>query len=215
VTLRMVVTTRVVVSGREMNKEEHRVETTATVIDPSGLAALSLSTTDPGDTLERIMPKMGGGGPQVNFETTPTDLRFRFADGREVPARIVLQDKDLDIAFARPTEKLPAPVAALNLADAASPKMLDEIVVLSRLGRVGTWAASATLDRLRAVIERPRVFFVPSAAAADAMGTPVFALDSGKVVGILLLRVMTTDGLPVILPARDVTELAEQARRAQ
>ena len=228
VTLKLVVNTRVSVGGREMDKSESRVETAATVVDPSGLVVLSLSATDPGDTLNRIMPRMGGDGPSFQMETKPSDVKIRFADGREVPATIVLQDKDLDLAFARPTTKLAKPVLSIDLANAATPKILDEVVILGRLGRVANWASAGLLDRVRAVIERPRTLYVPGMAAFDSTGTPVFTMD-GRLIGILLLRLQAPEGagmfgmmggadrmgiLPIILPAADVADLVKQAKEA-
>ncbi len=98
------------------------------------------------------------------------------------------------------------------------------MLVLSRLGRVGGWVASASLHDVGAIIERPRTFFVLAGAPAG-MGTPAFT-PSGKIVGLLTLRqidagrasMMSMTGgteafglLPVILPAADVLEIARQA----
>jgi hypothetical protein len=102
--------------------------------------------------------------------------------------------------------------------------MLDEVVVLSRLGRVGGWTPAASLHNIGAVIEKPRTFYVLGGATGGT-GTPAF-LPSGRIVGLLTLRqidagragMMSMMGgaegmglLAVILPAADVLEIASQA----
>ena len=101
--------------------------------------------------------------------------------------------------------------------------------MLSRLGRVGGWTPSASLQNIGAIIEKPRTFFVLGGAGRAGMGTPAF-LPNGKVVGVLTLRQVDpgrasmlsmmggTEGLgllPVILPAADVLEIAKQATEKQ
>jgi hypothetical protein len=116
---------------------------------------------------------------------------------------------------------------AVNLADAAAPAVLDEMLVLSRVGRVGGWAASASLYDIGAIIEKPRTFFVIGGATPEGTGVPAFRAD-GKIVGLLTIRQVEpgrsgmfammggTEGLgllPVILPAADVLEIATQASK--
>lgn len=224
VTVKLSIETRMVVEGREVSKRETKTEVTATVIDPSGLAVLSLSATDP----TKIFSQMELGGDEYSFkwESKITDVRIRLSDGREVPARVVLRDEDLDLAFVRPAEKFSKPIPALNLSRHVRLKILDQIVVLTRLGRVAGWAPSVSMGRIQAIVRKPRTFYVPGLATMEGgLGSPVFALN-GKVVGVLLLRVMRARGaglgamfggmggmgiLPVILPAADILEVAKQA----
>ena len=166
----------------------------------------------------------GSGQPAVEITTEPTEVKIRLSNGRELPARIVLRDEDLDLAFLRPTTKPDTPLVALDLNDAVKPALLDQVLVLSRLGRVGGWTASAALYDVGAIIERPRTFYV-LAGASSGMGTPAF-LTNGRVVGLLTLRQIEAGRasmasmmggtesmgmLGVILPAADVLEIAKQA----
>ena len=48
---------------------------------------------------------------------------------KELPATIVLRDQDLDLAFIRPTAKPAAALVAINLADAETPSILEDLVV--------------------------------------------------------------------------------------
>ncbi len=224
VNVRVSLKVRMSMGGREVQSMDDTVETVATVIDPSGLTVLSLTTLDPGAMMSRMMGAATTGDQKMQIVSEPSDVRIRLADGRELPATIVLRDQDLDLAFIRPTAKPSAPLTAVNLSDAGRPAVLDDVVVLSRLGRVGGWAPAAVLYSVGAIIEKPRTFFVLNGAAGT--GTPAF-LASGKLVGLLTIRQvdpgrMSMFGMmgggegagvmAVILPAPDVLEIARQAQ---
>jgi S1-C subfamily serine protease len=222
VTVRLVLSTRVVMQGREVSKSESTSVAAATVIDPSGLAVLSFSETDPTEAFRRM--ELGGEDKfKFSMDSEMTDLKMRLSDGTEVPAEIVLRDKDLDLAFVRPSEPLEEPIPAVDLKKSAGLGVLDAVVLLGRLGKVASWAPSVTLDRVQAVMEKPRTFYIPGAAAGNGqLGTPAFSLD-GKIAGVLLLRRPPFGGggfsafqgphmkeLRVILPSEDILEAAEQ-----
>lgn len=225
VNVRVVLKTRMSMAGREIQSSDDTVEGVGTVIDPSGLTVMSLGTLNPGGMMSKMMGSMAGGEQKMEITSEPADLKMRLADGRELPAKIVLRDEDLDLAFIRPTAKLEKPLVAVNLSDAAKPALLDQVVVLSRLGRVGGWAPGASLFDVGAIIEKPRTFYVLG-GTGGSMGSPAF-LPNGKVVGLLTLRqvdagrpsMMSMMGgmeslglLAVILPAADVLEISRQAQ---
>lgn len=225
VNVRVSLKVRMSMGGREVQSMDDTVETVATVIDASGLTVMSLSSLDPGAMMNRIMGGVGGGEDQkMSMVSEPSDVRIRLADGRELPASIVLRDQDLDLAFIRPTAKPPAPLTAIDLADSGKPAVLEDLVVLSRLGRVGGFTPSAVLNGVSAIMEKPRTFYVLNGAAGT--GTPAFQAN-GKVVGLLTIRQIdpgrmsmfgmmggSMEGagvIAVVLPAADVLEIARQA----
>jgi S1-C subfamily serine protease len=225
VNVRVVLKMRMSVGGREMQSMDETVESVGTVIDPRGLTVMSLSSLNPGSMMNKLMGGSGSGQDRMEFGSEPTDVKIRLSDARELGARIVLRDEDLDLAFLRPIAPPEGPLVAIDLADEGRPAILDPVVVLSRLGRVGGWAPSAALQTIGALIEKPRTFYVIETGATGGMGTPAFT-TSGKVVGVLTLRSVQagragmfsmmsgTEGmglLPVILPAADVREIARQA----
>jgi S1-C subfamily serine protease len=228
VNVRVVLKTRMSVGGREMNASEETVDGVATIIEPDGLAVMSLATLNPAGMMNRIMgPGTGSAEERFQMTSEPTDLKIRLSDGREIPAKIVLRDEDLDLAFIRPTTKPDKPFTSLALGDEGKPQALDPVVLVSRLGRVGGWVPAATLQSIQAVIERPRTMYVVdgSDGMGGGIGTPVFMLN-GKLAGLLVLRSMSggrpgmfsmmggSEGLgllPVILPAGDIKEVAKQA----
>ena len=223
VTVRVVLKMRVSVGGREMQSMDESVETVGTVIDPSGLTVLSLGALNPGAMMNKMIGGGGSGQERMEFGSEPSDVKLRLSDGKELPARIVLRDEDLDLAFLRPTVKPEKPLVAINLADEAKPVLLDPVVVLTRLGRVGGWAPAASLQTIGAIIEKPRTFYVIE--NGSTLGTPAFT-SAGKVVGLLTMRSVQSGRpgmfsmmggagalglLPVILPAADVRDIAQQA----
>ncbi len=210
-----------------MRKTESKSEATGTVIDPSGLTVLSLFSTDPSSILNLLsFDEIGGEDmPDIKWESQVKDVKMIMPDGKEVPGKIVLRDKDLDLAFVRPAEKLAKPIAALDLSKEIKPEILDQVVILNRLGKVASREPSVSLSRIQAIVKKPRTFYVPGTDAMEGgLGVPAFSLD-GKVAGVLVLRTMTSRGiglsslfggmsgmgmLPVILPVEDIVEVAKQ-----
>jgi S1-C subfamily serine protease len=222
VNVRVALKIRASMGGREAQSSDDTLEATGTVIDPGGLTVVSLGSINPGAMMTKLM---GAGQAQgVEISTEATDVKIRLADGREIPATIALRDEDLNLAFIRPTAPPDKPLVAIDLADAAQPSLLDEVIVIGRLGRVGGWAPAAALRDIGGIIRKPRTFFVLAGESA-AVGTPAF-LVNGKLVGLLTVRQVETERrsplaamngseglglLAVILPAADVLEIAKQA----
>lgn len=232
VTIRLVTEQRMMVSGRQIHKGEEKIETMATVIEPYGLAVLSLFSTDPTAFLEDLVGGRFGGEDALRFDLDSeiVDVKMVFGDGREVEAEIILRDKDLDLAFVRPLKRPKDPIPAVDLSMASTPEIMDRVLILGRLGRVADRAPYILPSRIQAIIENPRRLYVPILGGLqDGVGAPVFTLD-GRVVGILLVRTSRSqmggtglisglgicggmadmDIIPVILPATDIQEVARQ-----
>ncbi len=207
-----------VTTGRGGEAQENKSDVTGTVVDPSGLTVLALSMTDPTEMYRRML------GDRYKAELEVSDVKILLDDGAEIAAEIVLRDKDLDLAFIRPKAKLAAPMAAIDLAKASPAQVLDTVVTLNRLGRAAGRAYSASVERISAVVQRPRTFYVPdSTMTGTALGSPAFALD-GNIVGILVMRTISAGGMAasrsdnatsIILPAEDVLKAAKQAPEAK
>ena len=200
--------------GREVQNRDERVQAMATILDSSGLAVMSLTALDPSDLLESSLARgRGAGGSGITVTTEPSNLRYRTADGKEIPARLVLRDKDLDLAYLRPTERPATPMPAVD-AMTARPEAIDLLVVLQRFPEVAGWQVTALFASVQAVVEKPRLFYIVN---SGAFGAPVFD-TSGRFVGVVLrLKNDTGDGPaapPIVLPASDVREVAKQAQEA-
>lgn len=230
ITVKVITRLRVIVEGREMSKTDNEVEAVATVIDPSGLVVLSNSSVDPARVYREMLKQArteGEGLPKFNVETEISDIKMLLSDGNELPAKIVMKDSDLDLAFIKPAAKLEKPVHALDLSKESKPDILDNIMILTRLGTVAGRIPSISMYRLEAIIKKPRTLYVIDQDVFQGkLGAPVFSLD-GKVVGIFLLRVAGTEQksslipnilgvntygmMPVILPSEEIAAIAKQA----
>ncbi len=224
VTLQVVIKTQMSMEGEEASKEEEKIEATGAIIDPSGLTVASLAAIDPSEMMSQLMSSREYG---MKITSEIADLKIRLADGTEIPAKVVLRDKDLDLAFIRPTQKPTKTLTALDLTKQTKPALLDQILTLSRLGIVANRTLSVTIDRIQAIVEKPRTFYITCMdSASPKLGVPVFALD-GNVVGFLVLRMLPTRAgggmsflmadysvlgiMPMVLPASDILTAAKQA----
>ncbi|MCE5324471.1 serine protease [bacterium] len=217
-TVHLVLETKVSYQGGS-DKEQHKVTSTATIIDPSGLAVTSLSDIDP-----TLFTSYMEQDESYSMSVDVVDLKLKLSDGTEIPADIVLRDKDLDLAFIKPKTAPEKPMTYVDLAKAGAPQMLDELIVISRLGQIANRALAAYVDRVQAVLTKPRTLYVVS--GVFGLGSPTFTPD-GKIVGIVVIRVDQSqdsdstsrsmgygDSLYVVIPASTIAKAALQAKEA-
>ena len=95
VTVKLVLKRRVVVQGQERGSSESQAEILGTVISPTGLTVVADSDSNPFG-----MFASDSDGPKIDTDTS--DVKLLLSDGREIPARFVLRDRDLDLAFVQP-----------------------------------------------------------------------------------------------------------------
>lgn len=223
ITVQLVISTSMSMEGAQPDKKEDKVETTGTIVDPSGLAVVSLASIDPTEAMSRMMPEEM---KDLKITSNVTDCKIMLGNGQLLPASVVLRDKDLDLAFIRPKQKPAQPLTAVDFNTSTKPGLLDQTLILYRYGTVGSRSLAACLDRVQSIIEKPRTFYALGLPAMGAtLGAPVFAMDT-NIVGLLLLRTVpggmtdsasSTTGLGgegimyVVLPAADVLAAAKQA----
>lgn len=228
ITVQVVIKTKFSVTGAGGQANESKQDLTGTVVDPSGLTVLALSSCEPGDMLQNMMAGLGGEDAKFKMDTELSDLRLLLDDGTEIPAEIVLRDKDLDLAFVRPKTKPASPMTALDLSKSATAQVLDQVITLNRLGKAAGRAYAASVERISAVVQKPRLFYVPGGdMTSTAVGSPAFSPD-GNVLGVFVMRSVSTKGggfgmlsfrpeglTTIILPAEDVLKAAKQAPEAK
>jgi len=206
-----VITIEAVISvsyGQE--EQEDKQEANATVISADGLAVLSLSAIDPASLIQSM-------GDNKEVTTKLVSLKMVFAEGNEAPADVVLRDKDLDLAFVRPTAKPEKPFSCVSLDNVASASLLDPVVVIGQLGAVAQRTHVAFMDRVEGLVEKPRKFYILGEhRARQVVCSPVFTLDS-KFVGIGVMRTVKTETnsmgdnvLVVVVPGDQIKELVGQ-----
>ena len=108
---------RVNQGGKDVPTADQRIQAMVTILDGSGLGVMSLTQLDPSELMSAQLSRGRASSAAVTVTAEAGDLRYRLADGREVPVRVVLRDKELDLAFLRPVEK---PAAALPAVDVAT-----------------------------------------------------------------------------------------------
>jgi len=194
--------------GKEAPPSDQRIQALVTILDGSGLGVMSLTAIDPSDVLTAQLSR-GRGAGAVSVTTEPAELRYRLPDGKEVPVRVVLRDKDLDLAFLRPVEKPATPLTAIDVAG-ARPQPVDAVIVLQRLPELASWQPTALFYSVQAVIEKPRLFYL---LTGGAVGSPVFDTKGGFLGVILRLRneADAANVPPIVLPASEIREVAKQA----
>ena len=104
--------------------------------------------------------------------------------------------------------------------------MLDQVITLNRLNSAAGRAYSASVERISAVIQKPRTFYIPdSTMTSTTLGSPAFALD-GNLVGVrghaqpstrraAARAIIATTLTSIILPAEDIVKAAKQAPEAK
>ena len=202
----------------ENEKEETKSSTTGTIIDPSGLVVAALSQVDPAREFADLPFGDGGRKPQSKI----TDAKIRTEDGTEIPVDIVLRDQDLDLIFFKPQKPLEKPLPFVDLTSQSAPQVLDEVVLLWRLGQVANKSLAADIARVQSILTRPRLAYV---VTVQTPGCPVFATD-GKPVGVSVLRKSPTQAkedtfswednwLTTVLPCSTVLKAAQHAKEAK
>ncbi|MGA4577640.1 trypsin-like peptidase domain-containing protein [Limisphaera sp. VF-2] len=223
VTVQIVLKTRMSLGGRSQTSGETRQEATGTVIAPSGLTVLSLAATDPSSLLGNLMAGLGDEESRFKMDSEITDVKILLEDGSDLAAEVVLRDRDLDLVFIRPKAPPARPMPHVDLDQAGTAEVLEPVITITRLGRAGGRAHAASYERISAVVQRPRLFYVPDdTITTTTLGSPAFLLD-GRVLGLCVMRsVPGASGgssllgmhadrtTAVILPAAEVAKVARQ-----
>lgn len=220
--------------GAMDRKSESKSEATGVVVDPAGLTVISMSAIDPSSTYSQFF-KGGmegfGGNVQFQFTSELVSVKILRPDETEVTAEVVLRDKDHDLAYLRPVEPVSPPFTAVDLSQDPRPALLDEVIILGRLGKAINRAATVSLGRIEAIVEKPRLCFVlGNTSWSNGLGSPVFTRD-GKLIGVILLRTGPSEGgiglgsmfsgmsnlgmLPVVVSTKEILAGAKQAKEVQ
>lgn len=225
VTIDLVIKQQFSMSGFGSQDQESKDEVTGTVIDPSGLTVVALSTTDPTSMIQSMMEMSGEDMQGFQMSSAVTSLKILLDDGTEIPGQIVLRDNDLDLAFIRPKEPLAEPLTAVDLSNSGTPGILDPVFTINKLGRVAGREYAVSIERINAAVTKPRTFYIPGNDPTQTdLGSPTFTAD-GKVVGVFVMRTvkgagggmmsmmrgMNDTSMAIIVPAQDVAEIAAQA----
>ncbi|HEX2852503.1 MAG TPA: hypothetical protein VHO24_04635 [Opitutaceae bacterium] len=211
----LVVTLKVKVGDREQPPREQRIEVNGTVISSDGLTLTSLAEVDPQTAFDAMRVAGGGRAPEL-VGAEFKEVKLRLADGKEVPARFVLKDADLDLAFMAPdvaadAEK-PSFPSFVKLEEKTEGALLDSFFYLARASKALQRVPLIRTTEIRGIVEKPRRFYLMTDVS---LGTPTFS-GKGQLLGITLQNFANgrQAGL-VVLPAADIAEIAKQAAAIQ
>jgi hypothetical protein len=215
VKVELVATLKMSIGGRSAPPRERKLEANGTVISPTGLTVTSLSQIDPGAAFEAIRASMGAAAARVQLdETEYKEVKLGLSDGTTVPAKVVLKDTDLDLAFVAPDVGDAAAKRQFDyvkLDDAAVGEVLGNYYSISRASKALQQVPLVSFSTVSGIVQKPRQMFI---VVGESPGSPVFDAK-GHVLGICVRRSGGSIGTFVILPAADVADEAKQAAAAK
>jgi hypothetical protein len=203
------------------HQEESKAEATGVVIDPNGLMVVPLSETDPYGEIGSLLSSMGSSrGVDINIKSELTDVKIVLGDGSEIAGKVVLRDRDLDLAFVRPLEKPAQPMTSIDLTKDVQLDLLDVTICLDRMTSAYDRVPHIAVGRVKSIVEKPRKYYL---VEGTTTGAPVFDVE-GRILGINLstpnsssddsdsvMEYLRTAAGEMVLPAADIHEAALQA----
>ena len=208
----MVVTVKMTMGDRALPPRENKIDVNGTVLNAAGLTVTSLAAIDPRIQFEAMRGSLGPQAARIEIsETDFKEVKLRLADGSEIPARVVLKDGDLDLAFIAPemeSGKEKRNFSPVKLGEAAEGTVLSTYYVVARASKALQRVPVVRPTLIVGIVERPRRWFLMS---DQQLGCPVFDLK-GRILGgsVQHLSSGRSNGL-VVLPSADVEEIAQQA----
>jgi len=210
--IEMVVTLKMTMGDRALPPRENKIDVNGTVLNAAGLTVTSLTAIDPRMQFEAMRGSMGPAGARMEIsETDFKEVKLRLTDGTEVPARVVLKDGDLDLAFIAPELEAGAAkheFSPVKLSDPSEGTLLNTYFIVARASKALQRVPVVLPTLIIGTVEKPRRVFL---VTAQQLGCPVFDLN-GRILGLNLHHLSSgrSSGI-VVLPAADVDEIAQQA----
>jgi hypothetical protein len=201
--------------GDPLPDQQQQRRTLGVTIRPTGLIVISNSAVDPAVGLAGQKARLDE--KVVTIQTAKTvfeKVEISYGDSTVLPATVIGQDIDADVAFVLPDEaavqKLGRAFDYVDLANAALSEPADEVVGLSRSSSAYAYMPTVIVGRVTGVYNGDRRYFVTTAGTAQ--GIPVFGID-GKVVGITLERIIENKRTNILgtLAAGSIQILADLA----
>lgn len=191
------------------------MESGGVLLDSSGLVVTTNTGIDPMAAYANEAEQYGAA-----MTTRVVGVKILLAGGIEIPAKVVLRDKDKNLAFVRPLKKPDVKLGGISFDTNASAQIGDPVYLLGRQGKTASRTLEAKVVRIESVMDKPRRFYVLNDSNSSAVGFVAFN-EKGQPLGLLTLRFpigkarYSEGNLPVIISARDVLEVARQAPQAK
>lgn len=208
-----VATITATVTGQGANKQDVPFVVQGTVLTGDGLILASYNSMD-GTYINSSLKMMQATGMiEVEQSGTISNLKVRYPDGKELPAKMILKDRDMDLAFIVPVKKV-SDQKHLDTSKPGKAQIFDQVISLSRGLSVDKYIPLLSTSRIMGIMERPYIQYLASVSA----GTPVFSAD-GKIVGFGVIRTDVNSKMNggqmvqprvAILPVEEVMDLVKQ-----
>jgi len=196
----------------QAQEQEQKKEVLATCIDPKGIFVTSLMEVDPASGLNgQVINHPMAGKLTLRASSEISDCKILLADGSEIEAEVVLKDEDADLAFIKVKKAPEKDFVAIDINNSVEPQILDELVVLSRLGKEMNRENSILRTEVIGISKKPRLRIK---APNGTVGTPLLTPE-GKFVGINVItkpEELKEGSMPesIILPAKDILKAYKQ-----
>lgn len=212
--LSAVISLEVTAGTNAPKKEEKKLELLGTVLNKDGLIVVPLSVLDISSAIDGRTVNGPQGPVKLQAKAEIKEVQIIMPDGGEVPAKVVLKDADLDLAFLKP-DKPGTVFTPVDTANSAPLALLDDVIVLGRLGKDLNREPLVVTSEVIAIVSKPRTF---GKTTAQCTGMPVFNA-AGKFLGIGVNRFSAKadaesqpSAASILLPAADLLEIAGQVK---
>lgn len=219
IVVRATVALTVTAGDQPSQSEDRSIETVGTAVSASGLVLLPASSIDPGAFADGRTVRGPAGPMRLSVVSEVKEAFLVLADGTEIAAKVVLKDKDLNLALLAPLTAPATPLVAVDTAVSAELAVADEVIVLGRMGKSLERAPRVDIDSVCATVAKPRPLAVihlpyPGSPVFDAKGR--FAgLTSGKPAAEGEDGESGAMGMtPVVVPAATIVRFLEAGAKA-
>ena len=215
VLVRATVAVTVTPGDQPAQTRDRTFEQLGTVVSTDGRVLLSATSIDPAAVMDGRTVNTPAGPMKLAATSQVKEAFIVLADGTEIPAKVVLKDKDLNLALIAPVETATTAFVPVDVAASDTVEPVDEVVVLGRMDKSLDRASKVEIDAVAAVTTKPRPFI---SIHVNATGCPVFSV-AGKFVGLTSGKIdAAADGdgegvsmEPVVIPAATVQKFLAQA----
>ncbi len=212
-----------VMGGKESVKRETKNEITGTVISQDGVIVVSGLTAEPSKFFNKMQT---GSSLKFEIKSQISGIKIILPNREEIDGKIILQDEKHDLYFIKAMPEKEIKFKYINLKDSTKAEIMDEVILIDRLGDIGRREIFVSTARVGAIIEKPRKYYILTEQMVSP-GSPVFSI-SGKIIGINLIKSRKTPSssssfsllptfsslgfLPVVVPGKEIFEVYKQIK---
>ncbi len=216
-----IVSLKVVASTLSKNqKEEIKIESQGLLLDEKGTVLVAFSSIDPVKYLIRMLSALGMGGQTANLKKIASnidDIKYVLDNGKEVQARLVITDKDLDLAIIKP-EKPGEKFDFFEVKELEKPALFDKMLVFFRLSKDFNRELSFVSTSVNCRLSKPEELFLVEGGLPTGC---ILFNQQGRFAGLSVSRGgeeedsrslgMSNTLVTSILPVKEIMDIIKQA----